>query len=376
MGPILYFSRRYSTHDHRFLAAIAEGGYHTLYLRLEQTGAGVERPEVPPGVEEIPWQGLHGDFTWGKALELLPSLRAILKSARPALVHAGPLQRAAWLVAKAGLAPLVSMSWGYDLIVDAQRDPTWQRATRFALEHSRLMIGDSQVVRRLAVAHGMREQDIVTFPWGIDLAHFSPASGNRDETGLRRALGWGPDVFVVLSTRAWEPVYGVDVVARAFSSAAKEHPNMRLLMLGGGSRESELRAILAGAGVLHQVEFSGRVPQSDLPRYYQSADLYVSASHSDGTSISLLEALACGTPAAVSDIPGNCEWIAHGQTGWLFPDGDAVVLAELMAGIAAKAGGHPEISAAAREMAEQRADWRANVRHLLGAYARALDGAS
>jgi glycosyltransferase involved in cell wall biosynthesis len=55
--------------------------------------------------------------------------------------------------------------------------------------------------------------------------------------------------------------------------------------------------------------------------------VYISASHSDGTSISLLEAFATGTPVIVPDIPGNREWVTPGENGWLFPDGDVQALA-------------------------------------------------
>ena len=64
------------------------------------------------------------------------------------------------------------------------------------------------------------------------------------------------------------------------------------------------------------------------PGFYRSADLYLSASHSDGSSVSLMEALACGRPVLVSDIPGNREWIENSPAGWLFPDGDDAALAE------------------------------------------------
>ena len=60
------------------------------------------------------------------------------------------------------------------------------------------------------------------------------------------------------------------------------------------------------------------------------ADLYISASHVDGSSVSLMEALACGLPCVVSDIPANKEWVTDGVNGWIFPDGDVDALAEII----------------------------------------------
>ena len=114
----------------------------------------------------------------------------------------------------------------------------------------------------------------------------------------------------------------MDIIVRGFAQAAEQDPRLRLILLGGGSLAGQIQALLAQAGLHERVHLGGRVSQDDLPRYYRAADLYLSASHSDGSSVSLLEALASGLPVLVSDIPGNREWIEPGEAGWLFPDGD------------------------------------------------------
>ncbi|NTV36326.1 MAG: glycosyltransferase, partial [Anaerolineaceae bacterium] len=98
---------------------------------------------------------------------------------------------------------------------------------------------------------------------------------------------------------------------------------------------------------------------------------YVSASHSDGSSVSLMESLACGLPCLVSDIPGNKEWISSGKEGWLFPDGDANALAEGMLSAYKARKILSEMGQKARKLAEHRADWKTNFQVLLAAYERA-----
>ncbi len=114
--------------------------------------------------------------------------------------------------------------------------------------------------------------------------------------------------------------------------------------------------------------FPGQINYTDLPRYYRSADLYISASHSDGTSISLLEAMACGCPVLVSDIPGNREWVQQGVNGWLFPDGDAWALEQAIFQAVEQRELLPEMGRAARRIAEQRADWNLNFAQLERAF--------
>jgi L-malate glycosyltransferase len=124
--------------------------------------------------------------------------------------------------------------------------------------------------------------------------------------------------------------------------------------------------------VLERVRFPGQVKLADLPAYYHAADLYVSASHSDGSSISLLEALACGRPALVSDIPGNREWITPGEQGWWFQEGDPDSLAQSLVKAYESRSSLPEMGQQARLTATARANWQANFPKLLDLYQIAL----
>jgi glycosyltransferase involved in cell wall biosynthesis len=255
------------------------------------------------------------------------------------------------------------MSWGYDLLYDAGRSAFARQAARYTLACSSVLVGDCQAVRQKAKSLGMPEERIVTFPWGIDLERFTPSPGERPSQGT----------FTLLSTRSWEPIYGVDVLARGFVESARRRPELRLVMLGEGSQSGLLREIFSQGGVLDRVSFPGQVEQAGLPAYYQAADLYVSASHSDGSSVSLMEAMASGLPAAVSDIPGNREWVEPGVTGWWFPDGDSKALAGV---ILQAIEGRENLAAmrrAARRAAERRANWKENFPKLLQAYELALE---
>jgi glycosyltransferase involved in cell wall biosynthesis len=230
------------------------------------------------------------------------------------------------------------------------------------LAHSDALACDCQAVRRQAVRLGMPEQRIVVFPWGVDLGHFSPGP-----SVLRAELGWEQSC-VILSTRSWERLLGVDLLLDGFLRAAAARPQLRLLMLGTGSMEADLRRRVRQAGMTERVHFAGPAEFERLPDYYRCADLYVSASHSDGSSISLLEAMACGLPALVSDIAGNTEWVALQENGWWFPDGDVEALAQALLDFSDQAGGWGRYGARSREIAEQRADWRCNFPKLLEGY--------
>jgi len=366
---VLYFSRDYTTHDHRFLSSLAKSGLETHFLRLERGPRQMEDRPLPPEVRQEQWEGDGGPFRWrdlpGRAL----ALRRIVSRLKPDVIHAGPLHSAALVAALAGVQPLVSMSWGSDLLKDARANRWMGFLTRRVLARSRVLVGDCQAVREAALEFGYPAERVVLFPWGVDLEHFTPRAGLPN--ALRMRMGW-QDCFVALSLRSWEPVYGVDTIVRGFARAAEKNPRLRLILLGGGSLAGQIQALLAQAGLHERVHLGGRVSQNDLPRYYEAADLYLSASHSDGSSVSLLEALASGLPVLVSDIPGNREWIETGRQGWLFPDGDDQALAEGLLRAAAEPRSLIEMGASARRLAEARANWPENFKKLLAAYQQAV----
>jgi glycosyltransferase involved in cell wall biosynthesis len=365
---ILFFSRDYTTHDHRFLKALSDGDRQVYFLRLERRSHQLEDRPLPLGVELISWTGGRTPAKLTDGIRLTIDLKRVIREVQPDLILAGPLQRSAFLVALTGFKPLVSMSWGYDLLIDAERSPWWRRATRFTLKRSAAMVGDSEIVRQKALEYGMASDRIVTFPWGADIRRFSPG----DDGGLRERLGWSGETFVLLSTRGWAPIYGIEELAKAFVKAARQRPELRLLMLGNGPQAGSLRRIFMGAGMLDRVHFPGQISQKQLPNYYRVADLYISASHSDGTSISLLEALACGLPVLLSDIPGNKEWVKPGQQGWLFPEGDVEALTQAILHAVNLRQQIPEMGRSARALAEDRGDWDKNFPNLFTAFDIAL----
>jgi len=364
---VLYFSRDYTPHDHRFLTALAQTEHEVHYLRLEW-GQELESRPLPVNVRQVDWWIDRRHVRLIDGPQLLIGLRRVLHELQPDLVHAGPVQQCAFFTAAVGFQPLLTMSWGSDLLVGAAPG-VGRWIAKYALARSAVLVCDCRTVSSAAQQLGMPAKKIVAFPWGVDLGYFVPG----EDGGLKAKLGWGDD-FVLLSTRSWEPICGVVELMEGFIQAAQFNPRLRLMVLGGGSLQTRIEAMLSEAGMLERVHFAGRVGYAELPDYYQAADIYVSASHSDGSSISLLEAMASGLPALVSDIPGNREWVEPGVNGWWFPDGDVESLAER---ILLSYQALPELKrlgSASRLIAEQRADWKRNFESLLKAYDLALKG--
>jgi glycosyltransferase involved in cell wall biosynthesis len=189
---------------------------------------------------------------------------------------------------------------------------------------------------------------------GIDLQRFSPAAG------VPRAPRF-------VCTRVFRPLYDNAAIVRAVAELPAVPPDFHCTFLSSGpllAETSGLADTLLGAERRSQVTFAGGVDDDALLAALRGATFYLSASHSDGASASLLEAMACGLFPIVSDIPANREWITPGTNGLLFPPGDHHALA---GAIAAALGGLAWQAAAVEanhRMLAERADMEVNLQRL------------
>ncbi len=359
---LLYFSLDYTPHDHRFLSALAGTEHRVYYVRLQRGARQLEDRPLPPQIEQVPWTDAGEALRWRDLPRLVGGFRWLVRRIRPDLIHAGPIQSCAFIAVLSGFRPILTMSWGFDLLEDAHSSRWMEWITSYVLRHSTFFTSDAEVTRQKAIRYGMDPQRTIVFPWGVDLNRFHvPAFQHSNDSTL-----------MLFCNRSWEPRYGVDVLARAFVRVAQQDPHVHLMLLGGGSQAQVIHRILREGGVWERVSMPGRISQNDLPRWYHRAHLFISPAHVDGSSVSLMEALACGLPCLVSDIPANREWIREGINGWLFPDGEAEALAARITTLIAQRETWPEIRRAARQCAEERADWRKNFSMLLTAYDRTL----
>jgi glycosyltransferase involved in cell wall biosynthesis len=359
---ILYFSKNYTPHDYRFLSSLSKTEHEVFFLQLEVNKRQTEDRPLPENIRQILWAGGKREFRWRDIPLLTLNLKRVIREIKPDLIHAGPIQNCAFLAVLSGFHSILAMSWGYDLVMDADKNAWMRRVTRYTLKRSAFFVSDANVSRNKAVAFGMPLERTVIFPWGTDIEHFTPKTFKPSNV----------QTFTLFCSRSWESIYGVDVLAKAFVKVANQDPNVDLILLGGGSQGAKIRQILMSGGVLDRVHFGGQVGQKDLPRWYHMADLYISPSHVDGSSVTLMEALACGLPCLVSDIPGNREWIEDGVNGWLFRDGDVNDLADKILYAIKNRDTFETIGKTARKTAEQKADWKKNFGKLLDAYQKTI----
>jgi glycosyltransferase involved in cell wall biosynthesis len=364
---VIYFSQSYTVHDYRFLEKLSHTHHQVWYLRYNTNPTVYEARRLPDGIQSVDWYGnrVFRPGLIGKT-KLLLEYRSILKQIKPDLVHAGPVITCGFFTAITGFRPFLLMPWGSDILLCPDQKRKWRWIAKYTISRSDMITCDAGTVRDKILQLVQYPTDkIVVFPWGIELSQFHPKDSSLQ---IRTHLNWPEDSPILISTRALEPVYGIEVFLQAIEIVIKKTQKVRVLMIGDGSLMDFARRFLSKHGIVQFVHLTGRVPNEFLVDYLNEADLYVTSSYSDGTSTALLEALACALPVIVSDIPSNREWVKPGINGWLVPPGDPVILAQTILEALEQKHVRMNIKTNNLSLAQERADWNRNFQLLMNMY--------
>lgn len=176
----------------------------------------------------------------------------------------------------------------------------------------------------LARGMGLREDKIETIPNGVDFSLFSPAPMEQ----ARALLGLPSDKRIILFVGNLTENKGLLPLLRAFQLVRQRRRDVLLTLVGHGPLQAELKQKALQYGLKDCALFAGPQVQSQLPFWYNSADLAVLPSFSEGRPNVVLEAMACGKPVVASDIPGIRELASEGSAVSLFRPGDSARMAE------------------------------------------------
>lgn len=253
-------------------------------------------------------------------LARVPRLRSLLRSFDPDVVLATYISSNGLAAALCRPRGLVISAHGTDVFGTPGGAWLHRRMMRLVCRRADVVHTVSQPLADTLIGYGVPAERIRSFPIGIDLSRFALPSE-------RVAEGRSP---TIVCTRRQEPVYGNETLVAALALLRDEGLEIEAHLLGGGPLLDIRREQVARLGLGRRVSLPGQVSLEEVQQALAGSDIYVSASSSDGTSSSLLEAMACGLFPVVSAIPANEAWIEHGDTGLFFDVGDVRGLAEAL----------------------------------------------
>ena len=190
----------------------------------------------------------------------------------------------------------------------------------YGANHARAVTVNSEAARTACLSYGVRPErvHVIRYP-GVDRKRFTSSSREdaRSRLGIRAR-------HVVLCPRGVGGYLNSDVIVQSAPLILSLHPDTLFLFLSWAGTEEDRRDHRTRAealGVGGNFRWEEHVPWESMPEYYNAADVMVSISSLDSLPNCMLEAMACGIPVVMGDIPSIREWIADGDNGFLVPPG-------------------------------------------------------
>jgi glycosyltransferase involved in cell wall biosynthesis len=290
---------------------------------------------VAPQPARRPWSGVRlMDLTaaintpWLRYPVWTLHARTALRRIRPDLVHAHCLDLSGWVAAAAGYHPLVVTVWGSDIMLHPDRSRLARRLAGWVLTKADAVTAPAQPLYERAVSFAGSAERVHLIHWGVDCEVFRPEG---ETTALRVALDLPARAPVLFCPRALAPVYNIGTVLQALRRVLQARPDAYLLLVEFNARPDYRRKIdqwIQEWGLGDRVRFLPQMDgQADMAALYRLATVTITLPLSDSLSLTVLESMACGTPAVVSDLPAYEDWIVDGETGYRVPTKDAAAAA-------------------------------------------------
>jgi glycosyltransferase involved in cell wall biosynthesis len=253
---------------------------------------------------------------WKYPISMLGA-RRLVKKLKPDIVHTHYATSGGLAGLVCGFHPTIVTVHGSDLTM-GMRSRIWRALLKAVFNQADCINTVSRDLRDMAVRLGISEDKIEVLTLGIDTEKFRFVERPPVERSGELRL---------ICTRRMEPIFEHGTIIQALTILKNRSVRFKASFVGDGSLMSQLQQQVAKAGLTDKVCFLGRIDNSRLPEVLRENDIYLSASLWDGTSLSLLEAMASGIFPIVSDIRANSAWLKHGVDGLLHKVGDAADIA-------------------------------------------------
>ena len=366
-------------------------GWHTFHITSPKQGAVTALEEEVDGLHFFrtpAGTGPFADLPVGREVALMKALErrleVVAQQVVPDIIHAHSPVLNAMPALKVGRKlgiPVVYeiRAFWEDAAVDhgtTNQGSLRYRATR-GLETRAIQRADHvfticEGLRADIVARGVPNSKVTVIPNAVNVESFSLASPPDPALQAKLGLTGCTVIGFIGSFYAYE---GLDLLISALPALIQVRPDVKVLLVGGGSQEANLRQQAQALGVADKVVFAGRVPHQEVSRYYDLIQVLAYPRHPMRltelvTPLKPLEAMAQGQLFVASDVGGHKELITHNKTGVLFKAGSAEALAQALLGMLNTPALWPELKTNGREFVENVRNWKNSVANYVAPYQR------
>lgn len=286
-----------SVHVSRYINAFQQEGVEHYLLS--------EEPNTEAKVKEQFVLNVHS-MNPLKFMGYFSVIRQVLTMVKPAIIHVHQVNRMAYFVtkvaAKLGI-PVITTAWGSDVLLMPQKNKLFRFLVSKTIARSVFVTADAT---EMITAMNQLIPSSTKYHWlqyGIDPVE----SGTKEK--------------IIYSNRLHQPLYRIDAIINYFAAFHSSHPDWMLHIGATGSETDALKNQVAALKLEKHVVFLGWLDNATNRSEYAKASMYVSLPSSDGTSVSLMEAMSAGCIPVVSDLTSNREWIVSGENGVIEVEG-------------------------------------------------------
>lgn len=226
-------------------------------------------------------------------------LKSYLQELKPDIIHIHQVNRLAYFVTRIAEKlniPIVTTAWGSDVLLIPKQNAFFHFLVKQTLKRSTFVTADSEEMI-FAMKKIVPVGNYVLLQYGID-----PIQSKEKEK-------------IIFSNRLHKSLYRIDAVINYFNDFSKKHTDWQLVIGGTGSETEKLKEQVETLGLTEKVTFVGWLQKAANDEWYAKSTIYISIPESDGTSVSVLEAMSAGCIPIVADLPVSREWITSGENG-------------------------------------------------------------
>ena len=254
-------------------------------------------------------------------VEIYKAIRYIAKKS-PDLIHVHYLGWNGFLSLFFPNTPTVLTAWGSDIVFNSKR---WLMniAIRKMIRQSKVITCDAYHLKDRLIELGSEKEKVKIIMFGIDETLFE---------SKRKPFDIGEsDKFIVGSIRNLHPVYDLITFLRAAKDVLSQRKDIIFNVAGSGPDLKSLEDFVNKNNLQNNINFLGRLNPDELLNFYDSLDLYISTSLSDGgIASSTAEAMLCERPVIITDAAENGYWVEDSKNGRLFDCSDHVKLGKII----------------------------------------------
>jgi glycosyltransferase involved in cell wall biosynthesis len=240
-------------------------------------------------------------------------LMQLLVKLKPDVIHIHQVNRAAYFVARIAQKlniRVVTTAWGSDVLLIPKQNAFFKYLVTQTLKNSAIVTADSQdMIQAMKALHPLGNYKLLQY--GID-----PIQALEKEK-------------IVYSNRLHEPLYRIEKVIDYFKEFSAQHPDWKLVIAGTGSQTEHLKSLVNESNLSSKTSFVGWQKKPENSAWYAKSSIYISIPTSDGTSVSVLEAMSASCIPVVADLPVSHEWIVSEKNGIIEKSGENPLLKAL-----------------------------------------------